>query len=228
MTLSGPQALRSLEEALRDIRREEDEISKRLARSAERLTKIREGEAELFRQLASVRLDANTQAELSGRLGGSLHSSGRLADSLQLEAALRLQGQLRNQPLLPLGAGQMLQPPLPLRLYYLITPVSGTEAERQLLLGRVIQAFHDAPMISVLAGQPVGDSHGGGSPELRLVMDMLPPDEIFRLWQALGARQRLSVAYQLRGVVVDSARAPLPTARVGEAHVLVGQAGEGG
>lgn len=68
MTLSGPQALRSLEEALRDIRREEDEISKRLARSAERLTKIREGEAELFRQLASVRLDTNTQAELSGRL----------------------------------------------------------------------------------------------------------------------------------------------------------------
>lgn len=138
--------------------------------------------------------------------------------------------QLRNQPPLPLplGAGQMLQPPLPLRLYYLITPVSGTEAERQLLLGRVIQAFHDAPMISVLAGQPVGDSHGGGSPELRLVMDMLPPDEIFRLWQALGARQRLSVAYQLRGVVVDSARAPLPAARVGEAHVLVGQAGESG
>jgi hypothetical protein len=83
-------------------------------------------------------------------------------------------------------------------------------------------------MISVLAGQPVGDSHGGGSPELRLVMDMLPPDEIFRLWQALGARQRLSVAYQLRGVVVDSARAPLPAARVGEAHVLVGQAGESG
>lgn len=68
MTLSGPDALRSLEEALRDIRREEDEIAKRLARSAERLTKVRESEAELFRQLAAVRLDAETQAELSGRL----------------------------------------------------------------------------------------------------------------------------------------------------------------
>ena len=29
MTLSGPEALRSLDEALRDIRREEDEIAKR-------------------------------------------------------------------------------------------------------------------------------------------------------------------------------------------------------
>ena len=42
MTLSGPEALRSLEEALRDIRREEDEIAKRLARSAELISKIRE------------------------------------------------------------------------------------------------------------------------------------------------------------------------------------------
>ncbi|MDB5561431.1 MAG: hypothetical protein JWN11_849 [Hyphomicrobiales bacterium] len=68
MSLSGPDALRSLDEALRDIRREEDEIAKRLARSAERVTKIRETEGELFRQLAAVRLDPATQAELSGRL----------------------------------------------------------------------------------------------------------------------------------------------------------------
>jgi hypothetical protein len=68
MALSGPDALRSLDEALRDIRREEDEIAKRLARSAERVTKIRETEGELFRQLAAVRLDPATQADLSGRL----------------------------------------------------------------------------------------------------------------------------------------------------------------
>ena len=57
MSLSGPEALRSLDEALRDIRREEDEIAKRLARSAELVTKIRATEGELFRQLAKVRLD---------------------------------------------------------------------------------------------------------------------------------------------------------------------------
>ena len=34
MSLAGPDSLRALEEALRDIRREEDEIAKRLARSA--------------------------------------------------------------------------------------------------------------------------------------------------------------------------------------------------
>lgn len=68
MTLSGPEALHSLDEALRDIRREEDEIAKRLNRSAEMITKIRETEGDLFRQLAAVRLDPATQAQLAGQL----------------------------------------------------------------------------------------------------------------------------------------------------------------
>ncbi|WP_423069280.1 hypothetical protein [Devosia sp. CN2-171] len=68
MSLSGPEALRSLDDALRDIRREEDEIAKRLSRSAELVTKFKETESELLRQLAEVRLDPTTQAELSGRL----------------------------------------------------------------------------------------------------------------------------------------------------------------
>ena len=40
MTLSGPEALKSLDDALRDIRREEDEIAKRLARSAELVDQV--------------------------------------------------------------------------------------------------------------------------------------------------------------------------------------------
>ena len=57
-----------MDDALRDIRREEDEIAKRLARSAELVTKFRESESELFRQLASIRLDLTTQKELGERL----------------------------------------------------------------------------------------------------------------------------------------------------------------
>ena len=71
MTLSGPEALRSLDEALRDIRREEDEIAKRLARSAEMITKMREQEGELLSQLAQVRLDPATQKELAGQISAA-------------------------------------------------------------------------------------------------------------------------------------------------------------
>ena len=71
MSLSGPDALRSLDEALRDVRREEDEIAKRLARSAELITRMREQEGELLSQLAQVRLDPNTQAELRGQISAA-------------------------------------------------------------------------------------------------------------------------------------------------------------
>jgi len=84
MTISGPQALHSLDEALRDIRREEDEIAKRLAHSAELVTKIRETENELFRQLAKVRLDSGTQAELGTRL---TDAETRARDMLKKHAA---------------------------------------------------------------------------------------------------------------------------------------------
>jgi len=83
MSIGGPQALESLEEAMRDIRREEDEISRRLARTAERLGKMKESEAELFRQLAQLRLDPDVQAELDGRISAA---ESRARDVLKTHA----------------------------------------------------------------------------------------------------------------------------------------------
>ncbi|MEO5806257.1 hypothetical protein [Devosia sp.] len=71
MSLRGPEAMASLDEALRDIRREEDEIAKRLARSGERITKIHETEADLVRQLAKLRLDPAIQAELADHISSA-------------------------------------------------------------------------------------------------------------------------------------------------------------
>ena len=71
MSIRGPEALASLDEAMRDIRREEEDISKRLARSAEKVGKIKETEAELFRQLAQLRLDPAVQGELDGRISAA-------------------------------------------------------------------------------------------------------------------------------------------------------------
>lgn len=80
MSIGGPQALASLEEAMRDIRREEDEISRRLARSSEVIAKIKESEAELFRQLAQLRLDPAIQGELDGRISSA---EARARDTLK-------------------------------------------------------------------------------------------------------------------------------------------------
>jgi hypothetical protein len=68
MTLSGPDALRALDDALRDIRREEDEVAKRAARHAELLIKLRSQEAELYRQLGASRLEPGLRARQAGQL----------------------------------------------------------------------------------------------------------------------------------------------------------------
>jgi hypothetical protein len=57
MSISGPDALRALDEAIRDIRREEDEIAKRAARNAELRTKLSAQQAALYRQLGALRLE---------------------------------------------------------------------------------------------------------------------------------------------------------------------------
>jgi hypothetical protein len=64
MTLSGPDALRSIEEALRDIRREENEIVRRLGRSSELVTKIRAQKGELVHQLMATRLEQTGRSGL--------------------------------------------------------------------------------------------------------------------------------------------------------------------
>ena len=75
MSLSGPDALRSLEEALRDIRREEDEIAKRLSRSTELIEKLREQEGELLLQLAAGRFNPADEAALGAALAEAGHGA---------------------------------------------------------------------------------------------------------------------------------------------------------
>ena len=65
MSLSGTDLLRALEEALRDVRREEDDISKRAARGAELLIKHRAQEAELYHQLGTLRPDPAARARIT-------------------------------------------------------------------------------------------------------------------------------------------------------------------
>ncbi|MEQ1901964.1 MAG: hypothetical protein ABL866_14670 [Devosia sp.] len=94
MSLSGPDALRSIEEALRDIRREEDDIAKRLSAAADMVARIRQQEGELLRKLAAVRLDPATQSQLSGELSGAERKAREMlkthGDSLNgVEASLK-------------------------------------------------------------------------------------------------------------------------------------------
>lgn len=85
MAISGPEAMASLDEALRDIRRDETDIGKRLSRSAERMGKIRENEAELCRKLAKLRLTPEMQQQIEGRLSGAEKQAREIFKSISTQ-----------------------------------------------------------------------------------------------------------------------------------------------
>lgn len=132
---------------------------------------------------------------------------------------------LRNQSQLPVATTGLVRAPLALRLYYLMTPLLDDEEVNQLVLGRILQALHDRPFIDEVAGGPLDDSRGGGSPELRLSLEPMTLEDLSRVWHAMGSDYRLSIAYLMRTVMVDSALDPLRASRVEEAHVAVEQRG---
>ena len=91
------------------------------------------------------------------------------------------------------------------------------------MLGRILQALHDDPFIEAVGGQPLDDSRGGGSPALRLSLEPMTLEDMSRVWNAMNADYRLSVAYLMRTVIIDSAHDPVRGPRIVESHLGVEQ-----
>ena len=123
---------------------------------------------------------------------------------------------LRSQPRLPTSIpGEYRRPPLSLDLRYLVTPLIGA-AKDLIVLGRVMQALHDL----TLSG-PFTPRQAGSSPELRILLDPLPFEELSRLWTAFTEPYRLSVGYLVRVVALDSDQPPVVGPPVERRHVVV-------
>jgi hypothetical protein len=108
-------------------------------------------------------------------------------------------------------APHLLRPaPLPVRLHYLFTPLTNTNAAdgpqtEQVILGKVLQAFHDHP---VLRGTDLQDDLSGSEAELRVRLESLSLEEITRVWDALNGSYQLSVSYEVSAVNIASAMEP--------------------
>ncbi|MDX3310056.1 DUF4255 domain-containing protein [Streptomyces sp. NPDC054884] len=121
--------------------------------------------------------------------------------------------------------GETRHPALPLVLHYLFTAYAPRGADSTLperLLGAAMSALHDQPVLRaevLRAAADFSDLHR--QPEaVRLTPAVMPADEMWRLWTALGHGYRLSVAYEARVVLLDSStpgRTPLPVLSRGSA-----------
>ncbi len=96
----------------------------------------------------------------------------------------------------PERVGFERHPSLPLDLFYLMTPHQYDEAKNQETLGRVLQVFHDSPILK-LSTQ--------GDVELRVTICSESLNELTEVWSALQKPYRLSVCYKVQNVSIDSA-----------------------
>ena len=114
-----------------------------------------------------------------------------------------------NDPPVRLSATEFQPPPLPLRLHYLMTPVTssgtGSPDTEQLILGKVMQLLHGS---AVLRGDDLKAEFSGTEVELHVRLEPLGLDEITRIWEALKGSYQLSVSYEVSIVDIMPDREP--------------------
>jgi len=125
------------------------------------------------------------------------------------------------------GRVEVIPPPLPLRLHYLMTPlVHRNPGMEQRILGRVLQLFHTRP---ILAGADLRGDLTGTAAEIHLRLEALSLDETTRVWEALEGSYQLSVSYEVTLANIDSMAQPLPSQIVSQVRPAMGIiVGEGG
>jgi hypothetical protein len=129
---------------------------------------------------------------------------------------------LRNTPMPgQTKPGESGQPPLALTLYYLVTAYgqNNEDGAAHRLLGQVMGALHDHPLLhpdeirnATLASLPDSDLHAQVE-RVRITPHTISLEDISKLWATFQTQFRISAAYQVSVVLIEStrpARTPLP------------------
>jgi hypothetical protein len=185
--------------------------------------------SETLRQLLEDSMLADTgPGGLAGFFGGGAivslatpeEMTGRQGVSLWLYRVARDEQRLNDPPMVRSiggGAVELVPPPLPLRLHYLVTPLTQDSPDtEQRILGRVLQTLHSR---SIVSGAALRGDLTGTDAEIHVHLEALALDEVARVWEALQASYQLSVSYEVtlanifsiarpeRGSLVESVRA---------------------
>ena len=132
----------------------------------------------------------------------------------------------RNQdyPSRDSGGRPVANPPLPLDLHYLLTAYGADDLDAEILLGYAMQLLHEMPVLTPAlirktfsATSPVTDKLMPASVPDRNPADLadqvelckiapryLTTEELSRLWSAMQARYRPSMAYDVSVVLIES------------------------
>jgi hypothetical protein len=125
-------------------------------------------------------------------------AAGRQGLSVWLYRIARDENRLNDPPevrVLPSGDVEVIPPPLPVRMHYLLTPITKTAPDtEQRILGRAMQIFHTHPIVS---GSFLRAELAGTDAQLHVRLEALGIEEITRVWDALEGSYQLSVSYEV-------------------------------
>jgi hypothetical protein len=108
--------------------------------------------------------------------------------------------------------GESGTPPLALNLYYLLTTYGrDDDASRPFsheLLGRAMRTLHDHPVLGPVEIQNAlsGNDLYTQIERIRLTLQPLSVEEVYRLWHGFQTPYRTSVSYEATVVLIDSLR----------------------
>ena len=121
--------------------------------------------------------------------------------------------------------GETGYPPLALNLQYLVTAYGRDAVDKDAwshrVLGGAMSVLHDHPLLGADEIQQATDGNDLAQQPERIRISWLPVtvDDISRLWTAFQSQYRVSVAYEVTVVLIDSrrpSRAPLPVLTRGQ------------
>ena len=125
-----------------------------------------------------------------------------------------------NDPPERRSPNQIARAPLPILLFYLVTPITGDPETRHTLLGRVLQVLND---YSVLRGSDLQGVLEGSGEQLRVNLEALSLEELSLVWDALSEPYQLSVTYLVQVVKIDSDLEPVKSSPVIEKETTYSQ-----
>ena len=96
----------------------------------------------------------------------------------------------------------MLSRPLPLNLYYLVTPIGGDPLTRQRLLGLAMQALHLRPRLDATFLH--ADLLKASPPSISIHLEQQTTEETVRIWHAMHEPYALSASYLVQYVPIES------------------------
>jgi hypothetical protein len=112
-------------------------------------------------------------------------------------------GEIKNRPLELRDKHTLNFPPLPLNLFYLVTPLSSSVDNDHRLLGKTVQTFYDN---AIVRGAALQGGLQNTTEELRIILNQISLEDITKIWSSFMCPYRLSLSYEVKVIAIDSGR----------------------